>query len=102
MRELVLHFAVYSGWPKASRFNMIVDEQWERIHSDRGEDPPPAEALVPLTTSSDPEARLRTGEQAFREVNCVPYVPTRDNPVLGCGHSELRVRRDVAAAGVWV
>ena len=22
MREAVLHFAVYSGWPKASRFNM--------------------------------------------------------------------------------
>ena len=40
MRETVLHFAVYSGWPKASRFNMIVDEQWERIHRERGQDRP--------------------------------------------------------------
>jgi 4-carboxymuconolactone decarboxylase len=85
MRELVLHFAVYSGWPKASRFNMTVDEQWERIHRDRGETAPPAEALLPLTTPSDPEARLATGEQAFRDVNCVPYVPTRDNPYSGAG-----------------
>src|ERR1700758_3871698 len=37
MRETVLHFAVYSGWPKASRFNMIVDELWDRIHRERGE-----------------------------------------------------------------
>ena len=41
MRETVLHFAVYSGWPKASRFNMIVDEQWERIHRERGQTVPP-------------------------------------------------------------
>jgi len=25
MRETVLQFAVYSGWPKASRFNIVVD-----------------------------------------------------------------------------
>ena len=28
MQETVLHFAVYAGWPKASWFNMVVDEQW--------------------------------------------------------------------------
>src|SRR6476620_1987774 len=27
MRETVLLVAVYSGWPKASRFNMVVDAQ---------------------------------------------------------------------------
>ncbi len=85
IRETVLHFAVYSGWPKASRFNMIVDEQWERIHRERGQDVPPAEPLLPLVTPSDPETRLTTGEQAFRDVNCVPYVPTRDNPYSGAG-----------------
>jgi 4-carboxymuconolactone decarboxylase len=85
MRETVLHFAVYSGWPKASRFNMIVDEQWERIHRDRGQTAPPPEPLLPLTTPSDPEARLLTGEQAFRDVNCLPYVPIRDNPYSGAG-----------------
>ena len=85
MREAVLHFAVYSGWPKASRFNMLVDEQWERIHAERGETVPPPESLLPLVTSSDPEVRLDVGEQAFRDVNCVPYVPIRDNPYSGAG-----------------
>src|SRR6478672_7393915 len=62
MRETVLHFAVYAGWPKASRFNMVVDEQWERIHRDRGQAIPPPDRLLPLGTPSDPEERLLTGE----------------------------------------
>jgi 4-carboxymuconolactone decarboxylase len=85
MRETVLHFAVYSGWPKASRFNMIVDEQWERICGERGQPAPSPDPLLPLVTPSDPEDRLNIGEQAFRDVNCVPYVPTRDNPYSGAG-----------------
>ena len=85
IRETVLHFAVYSGWPKASRFNMMVDEQWERIQSERGRAVPEPDPLLPLVTPSDPEDRLLTGEQAFRDVNCVPYVPTRDNPYSGAG-----------------
>lgn len=85
IRETVLHFAVYSGWPKASRFNMTVDEQWERIQSERGRAVPEPDPLLPLVTPSDPEDRLLTGEQAFRDVNCVPYVPTRDNPYSGAG-----------------
>jgi 4-carboxymuconolactone decarboxylase len=85
IQETVLHFAVYSGWPKASRFNMIVDEQWERIHRERGQAVPPPAPLLPLETPNDPEVRLTNGEQAFRDVNCVPYVPTRDNPYSGAG-----------------
>jgi len=85
IREVVLHFAVYSGWPKASRFNGLIDEQWERIHRERGQAVPPPDTLLPLVTPSDPEARLSSGEQAFRDVNCVPYVPTRDNPYSGAG-----------------
>lgn len=85
MREAVLHFAVYSGWPKASVFNMIVDEQWQRIHAERGEPVPPPAPLLPLTTPSDPEARLVVGEQAFRDVNCLPYAPVRDDPYSGAG-----------------
>jgi 4-carboxymuconolactone decarboxylase len=85
MRETVLHFAVYAGWPKASLFNMIVDEQWARIHTDRGEPVPPPPPLLPLTTPSDPEARLVVGEQAFRDVNCLPHAPTRDDPYSGAG-----------------
>ncbi|MER6810253.1 carboxymuconolactone decarboxylase family protein [Spirillospora sp. NPDC000708] len=85
MRETVLHFAVYAGWPKASRFNGVVDAQWQRIHQERGTPAPPPEPLLPLTTASDPEERLRGGEACFRDINCLPYAPARDNPYGGAG-----------------
>ncbi|MFV8162091.1 carboxymuconolactone decarboxylase family protein [Mycobacterium sp. 134] len=85
MRETVLHFAVYAGWPKASRFNIVVDEQWDRIHRERGLTPPAPEPLLPLPTPSDPEERLVCGEQSFRDINCIPFAPTRDNPYSGAG-----------------
>ncbi|MCG5434051.1 carboxymuconolactone decarboxylase family protein [Mycobacterium sp. MYCO198283] len=85
LRETVLHFAVYSGWPKASRFNMVVDEQWDRLHRERGVPVPPPDPLLPLATPSDPEARLAVGEQSFRDVNCLPFAPIRDNPYSGAG-----------------
>ncbi|WP_135458838.1 carboxymuconolactone decarboxylase family protein [Mycobacterium sp. DL99] len=85
MRETVLHFAVYAGWPKASRFNIMVDEQWDRIHRERGLTPPAPEPLLPLPTPSDPEERLVCGEQSFRDINCIPFAPTRDNPYSGAG-----------------
>ncbi|WP_441959436.1 carboxymuconolactone decarboxylase family protein [Mycolicibacterium houstonense] len=85
MQETVLHFAVYAGWPKASRFNGVVDEQWDRIHRERGLTPPAPEPLLPLTTPSDPEDRLVGGEQSFRDINCIPFAPTRDNPYSGAG-----------------
>jgi 4-carboxymuconolactone decarboxylase len=85
MQETVLHFAVYGGWPKASRFNMAVDEQWARIHRERGEQIPPPIALLPLNTPSDPETRLAVGEQAFKDINCLEFAPNRDNPFQGAG-----------------
>ncbi len=85
IREAVLHFAVYSGWPKASRLDMMVDEQWQRLHTERGQEVPPREPLLPLTTPSDPEARLAVGEQSFMDINCLPYLPTRDSPYQGAG-----------------
>ncbi|KMO78740.1 carboxymuconolactone decarboxylase [Mycolicibacterium chubuense] len=85
MQETVLHFAVYGGWPKASRFNMVVDEQWERINGERGRPVPPPASLLPLSTPSDPEARLSVGEQSFKDINCLPYAPARDNPYQGAG-----------------
>ena len=85
MREAVLHFAVYGGWPKASRFNMVVDEQWERIHNERGQAVPPPEPLLPLVTPSDPESRLSCGEQSFKDINCLPFAPMRDDPYSGAG-----------------
>ncbi|WP_099021535.1 carboxymuconolactone decarboxylase family protein [Mycolicibacterium palauense] len=85
MQETVLHFAVYGGWPKASRFNMAVDEQWARIHSEQGLDVPPPAPLLPLATPSDPQARLSLGEAAFKDINCMPVAPLRDNPYSGAG-----------------
>lgn len=85
MRETVLHFAVYAGWPKASRFNIFVDQQWERIHQERGLPVPAPEPLLPLVTPSDPEARLARGVESFKEVNCMPFAPDRDNPYQGAG-----------------
>jgi 4-carboxymuconolactone decarboxylase len=85
MRETVLHLAVYAGWPKASRLNMAVDAQWERIHRDHGLPVPPPEPLLPLATPSDPERRVAGGESSFRAINCVPFAPPRDNPYSGAG-----------------
>jgi len=85
MRESVLHFAVYAGWPKASQFNMVVDAQWERIARERGDSAPAPSLLPPLPTPSEPEARLAGGEEAFRQINCLPFAPSRDNPYSGAG-----------------
>ncbi|MCV7405615.1 carboxymuconolactone decarboxylase family protein [Mycobacterium marseillense] len=85
MRETVLHFAVYAGWPKASRFNIAVDLEWAKIAEERGEAPPPPEPLLPLVTASDPEQRLQDGESSFKEINCLPFAPIRDNPYSGAG-----------------
>jgi 4-carboxymuconolactone decarboxylase len=85
MRETVLHFAVYSGWPKASRLNSIVDEQWQRIHREHGLPVPAPAPLLPLTTASEPELRLQGGEHSFREINCLDFAPARDNPYSGAG-----------------
>jgi 4-carboxymuconolactone decarboxylase len=85
MRETVLHFAVYAGWPKASRFNMVVDAKWARVQQEQGLAEAPPEPLLPLITESDPELRLQGGERSFIEVNCMPYTPVRDNPYSGAG-----------------
>jgi 4-carboxymuconolactone decarboxylase len=85
MREAVLHFAVYSGWPKGSRLNGIVDQQWARICKARGQQEPPPEPLLPLATADDPELRLLGGEASFRDINCLPFAVARDNPYSGAG-----------------
>ena len=85
MQETVLHFAVYAGWPKASRFNIVVDQQWFALMTERGEEPPPTEELLPLVTDSDPEQRLLGGESSFKDINCIPFAPPRDNPYTGAG-----------------
>jgi len=34
MRELVLHFAAYSGWPKASYLDQVAAASWQRIQKE--------------------------------------------------------------------
>jgi 4-carboxymuconolactone decarboxylase len=38
-RELVLHFAVHSGWPKASFLDQVVGESWARIQAEESDGP---------------------------------------------------------------
>jgi 4-carboxymuconolactone decarboxylase len=85
MLEFVLHFAVYCGWPKASRFEGVVREQWTRIRNERGEE---VSAWPDLDNDSlgpnDWEQRLERGAQEFRDVNLVP-APARNTPFQQTG-----------------
>lgn len=75
--ELVLHFAVYCGWPKASHLEGEIGRQWARLHHERGQDPPAWPTLTNDTLGShDWEERLARGVQEFIEVNLTPAPPT--------------------------
>ena len=79
-------FAVYAGWPKASRFNGVVDDQWERICRDRGQAAPAPEAAAAAAHPSEPggpDGRRRGVLQGLSTVCRSP--PTRDNPYSGAG-----------------
>jgi 4-carboxymuconolactone decarboxylase len=85
--EVVLHFAVYCGWPKASNLEMYVRQGWAQIQQERGEEPQP----LPLRPNDDAElgshdwdARVARGEKEFRDVNLVP-APGRDSPYQHAG-----------------
>ena len=45
MLEVVLHFAVYCGWPKGSNLEMYVRQAWARVQQERGLDPKPLPTL---------------------------------------------------------
>jgi 4-carboxymuconolactone decarboxylase len=83
--EFILHFAVYSGWPKASQAETSLRVQHARLQAERGTsfEPWPAypnDSLGP----ADHEARLLGGEQSFAEINLVP-APPRDSPFFHAG-----------------
>ncbi|BBY29029.1 hypothetical protein GCM10023114_11070 [Mycolicibacterium sediminis] len=63
----------------------MVDQQWARITADGGTPAPDPVPLLPLSTASDPELRLQGGEKSFKEINCIPFAPVRDNPYSGAG-----------------
>jgi 4-carboxymuconolactone decarboxylase len=83
--EFVLHFAVYCGWPKASRVEMTIKAQWTRIRQEHGEEAPEW-PLIPNETlgENDWEKRLQRGEQEFRDVNLVD-APARNTPYQQAG-----------------
>jgi 4-carboxymuconolactone decarboxylase len=85
MLEFILHFAVYCGWPKASRMEGVVREQWTRIQREQGLE---VTEWPNLETASlgpnDWEARLQRGEQEFLDVNLVP-APARNTPYQQAG-----------------
>lgn len=87
MLEVVLHFAVYCGWPKASNLEMYVRQTWARVQEERGEQLPPL-PLRPTDVAElgpdDWEARIARGEEEFRDVNLVP-APGRDSPYQHAG-----------------
>jgi 4-carboxymuconolactone decarboxylase len=38
LREAVTHFAVYQGYPRATVFNMAVEEAWARLQQEHSQD----------------------------------------------------------------
>ncbi len=84
LREFVLHFAVYCGWPKASFADQVLWQQQARLAAERGEPPPPVRQLETWNPGMDPEERLRGGEESFAAINCVP-APGRTSPYTTAG-----------------
>jgi 4-carboxymuconolactone decarboxylase len=87
MLEVVLHFAVYCGWPKASNLEMYVRQSWARVQEERGDDPKPLPTLRADNAelgSNDWNQRIARGAQEFRDVNLVPAPPS-DSPYQHAG-----------------
>jgi 4-carboxymuconolactone decarboxylase len=87
MLEVVLHFAVYCGWPKASNLEMYVRQSWARVQEERGDEPRPLPTLRADNTelgSNDWDERIARGAQEFRDVNLVPAPPS-DSPYQHAG-----------------
>lgn len=85
MKELVLHFAVYCGWPRASQLETTVRTQWQRIHDERGEPTPAYPHLdVDDLGTPDPAQRIAGGVKSFEEINLV-QAPSQDSPYFYAG-----------------
>jgi 4-carboxymuconolactone decarboxylase len=83
--EFILHFAVYCGWPKASRVEGVVREQWARIQRERGLELTEWPILgIDSLGPNDWDERLERGEEEFRVVNLVD-APARNTPYQQAG-----------------
>lgn len=84
LQEVVLHFAVYSGWPKAARFDRAVTEQWRRVQEDDGVEPTGVPAPPRPDAAFDHQARDARGVVLFEEVMTFPPPPP-DTPYTDVG-----------------
>ena len=83
--ELVLHFAVYCGWPKASNLEGHVRRQWVRVQTEQGREPAPLEPLPNATLGlADWDARIARGKKEFEDVNLVS-APGQETPYQHAG-----------------
>ena len=85
MLEVVLHFAVYCGWPKASNLEMYVRQAWASVQEERGEEPQP----LPMLSNdelgeNDWDERIERGAQEFLDVNLIG-APPADSPYQHAG-----------------
>lgn len=72
--EVVLHVAVYAGWPRAAHLELVLGQQWARIHEARGEAPPTWPELPPDAVTTGVQRRA-AGLARFEEVNGFPSPP---------------------------
>jgi len=86
MQEVVLHFAIYSGWPKAARLDEAMTTQWQRVQEDDGGESTTVPAPALPTHPVDFAERDARGAVVFDEVMTFPP-PDPDIP-----YSEVGVR----------
>lgn len=85
LQELVLHFAVYCGWPKASHLEGVIRRQAARVQTERGETPTPWPALSNDSLGlNDWDARIERGRQEFADVNLID-APQGDSAYIHAG-----------------
>lgn len=82
--EVVLHFAVYCGWPKASNLEMYLRQSWTRVQEELGRPATLPQRGNDELGDNDWERRLLRGADEFADVNLVP-APGRDTPYQHAG-----------------
>ena len=101
MLEVVLQFAVYNGWARASYFEGVVRMQWVRLCQERGDEVGPwPETPDPPVDVDDPEALRAAGARTYTEVLGIePPSAGRllhDSEVLGFAYARVWSRPALA------
>jgi len=85
--EVVLHYAVYCGWPRASNLEMHVRRAWAEHGFARGVPPAPFPVRPDDATELGPAdwaTRIAGGAAEFADVNLIP-APPGDTPYQHAG-----------------